>query len=194
MFALEDDSSQSWPSVLRMIRYLRSRSFGLGLATPRPRAELERALQPHPEILEAMDVVVTASDVSSPDALYTECARRLRCDATRVVAVVESPAAIEAAKRARMLTVAVGPAAKARFSSFKPTWMVSDVSKWDASTLAHRAASDPAEPADAALSEAQPPADDVSELRRSLAAMLPSGALAKCLGGLGGPGYGPVRR
>lgn len=165
-----DDGTQAWSKVRVLLKALRDEGFGLALCTSLARAEFEKKMAAEPEVLDLVDVIVTYNEVASgkpaPD-LYVEAARRLRVDPTRCLVFDETPAGIEGARLAGMLTAAVGPAVGARFGELAPEWMLRDISgfKLREITLATATAAE-VEPAPPSL----------------LSRLLPVGALAMCLG------------
>ena len=124
-----------------------------------------------PAVLEAMDAIVTGNEVTGPKPapdLYLEAARRLRVDPMRCLAFDESPAGIEGAQAAGMLTAAVGPSAGARFSALAPDWFLRDVKAFDTREIELPKTS----------VEVEEPLTGLA----ALAALLPPGsALQKCL-------------
>lgn len=161
------------------VAQLRARGFHIALATSLPRSEFEAKMAELPAVLEAMDAIVTGNEVTKPKPapfLFLEAARRLRVDATRCVVFDESPAGIEGAQAAGMLTAAVGPGVGARFSALSPDWMLRDISAFD--------------PRDIELPKGNgTEAEEEEEVTglAALAKLLPPGsALQKCLAGAAG--------
>ena len=129
-----DDGIQSWAKVATLLLKLREIGYGLAIVTSSSRADLEAKLADYAVVTDSVDAIVTINDISNgkPAAdLFMEAARRLRIDATRCLVFDETPAGIEGAQAAGMLTAAVGPAVNARFGLLAPEWLLRDISHFD---------------------------------------------------------------
>ena len=129
-----DDGIQSWAMVATLLVKLRETGYSLAIVTSSSRADLEAKLADYTVVTDSVDAIVTINEVSNgkPAAdLFMEAARRLRIDATRGPVFDETPAGIEGAQAAGMLTAAVGPAVNARFGLLAPEWLLRDISQFD---------------------------------------------------------------
>jgi len=178
-----DDGTQSWDSVLSLLKQLDKQGYALALVTSQSRPDFEKRMAGEGafEVLDTVHAVVTINEVASgkpaPD-LYVEAARRLRVDPTRCLVFDETPSGVDGARLAGMLTAAVGPAVSARFGELAPEWMLRNIGSFNTREIVLASAS-------AAEVKPQPPS--------LLSRFLPVGALAVCLGTNDRTaGYGPA--
>ena len=132
-----------WDGTLALLAALRGKGFPLAIATSSPRASFDKKMAHHPEILSAINAVVTGDEVArgkpSPD-IFLEAARRLGCDPARCVVFEDAPSGIEGAQAAGCYTVALPdgrmPASAARLHALSPTWTLPDgIGKFDPDCL-----------------------------------------------------------
>jgi len=182
-----DSGVQNWEKALPLLKQLRDKKIGLALVTSVPRADFEKRMAQLPMVLDAMDAVVTGNEVTNsskpaPD-LFVEAARRLDVQVDACIAFDDSPAGIEAAQRAHMLTVAVSPNVTSQFNHLMPEFMVCDVADFESAWLIPKMVDETVE------AETDEPVSGLVALARLLP---PGSAMQKCLLGQVGGSYNGV--
>jgi len=103
------ESTRLYPHVKETLQNLRSLDFKLGVVTGKYRKPTLEALN-HFQLTPLLNVIVTAYDVKkhkpAPDVIF-EAARRLRVNASECIFVGDSPADVEAGRRAGCFTIAL---------------------------------------------------------------------------------------
>lgn len=119
------------PSAQSLLRKLRAKGFKLGIITTKYREPVMEILDQF-DISKLFDVVVTGYEVKKhkpePD-IVLEAAKRLEVDPKQCVVVGDSPADVQAGKRAESVTIAVssGTYNKRQLMNTKPTIIIEDL-------------------------------------------------------------------
>jgi len=102
-------STKLYPSVKETLQTLKSLNFKLGVVTGNHRKPVLEVLN-HFQLTPFLDIIVTAYEVKkhkpAPDVIF-EAARRLGVKASECIFVGDSPADIEAGKRAGCFTIVI---------------------------------------------------------------------------------------
>ena len=84
----------AWDGAVALLHRLKEKGIPMAIATSSPRTSFDLKMKFHPEILDAMDAVVTGDEVSNgkpaPD-IFLEAAKRIGCDPRRCVVFEDSP-------------------------------------------------------------------------------------------------------
>ncbi len=101
--------------ALEIFRYLKNNNFKMALATSSHKEKLEMQLKIH-NLEEVFDEIVCADDVvrSKPDpSIFLAAARKLKVNPEECIVIEDSPAGIEAAHNANMMSIHVEDLVKA---------------------------------------------------------------------------------
>jgi len=133
---------KAWPGTLSLLSRLKRKGFRLAIATSTPKLSFDDKMVHHPEILAAMDAVVTGDEVSNgkpaPD-IFIEAARRIGCDPAHCIVFEDSPLGIEGAHAAGCMAVALPDARMSvndhRFTELGPKWLFSTIGDFDVDSI-----------------------------------------------------------
>jgi beta-phosphoglucomutase-like phosphatase (HAD superfamily) len=124
---------------LDLLSRLKAKGFPLAIATSSPKQSFDEKMVHHPEILAAMDAVVTGDEVPNgkpaPD-IFLEAARRIGCDPAACVVFEDSPLGIAGAHAAGAHAVALPDprmmaANEHRFVELKAMWTLRAIGDFD---------------------------------------------------------------